>query len=250
MDRYEETSIINTELIGENINSVVNQVKSLIDMIMDDSQSNCIDYDFFDIKGTVLFYGVPGIGKTAASHNIINYALEKYGLDSYYINTSDIIVSGLGESVHNLSGELNDFISKTQGILFLDEIDRLCVNRNRIDEVSELKRMSIELMRFFDSLNHKSHKFVIACTNVYDQLDDALLRRFSLRYEFIKPTFEEKDEFIRLCFKKLGFKDPIQIQSQKKANNFNTIDDIKKEFREAILSGKIEKLINNFKEEL
>ena len=192
MDRFEEASIKHTDLLGKSINSVVDQINHYIDLIMDKNSTNNIDYNFFDIKGIFLFYGTPGTGKTAASHNIMKYALDNYGLEAYHINTSDIIVSGLGESVKNLCNELSCFSFHDQGILFLDEIDKLCVNRSNTDEVSELKRMLIELMQFFDSLDYKSQKIIIACTNVRDQLDKALLRRFSLQYEFKQPSFEEK----------------------------------------------------------
>ena len=39
-------------------------------------------------------------------------------------------------------------------LLFLDEIDRLCVNRQNSNEISELKRMLIELMQFLDKMQY------------------------------------------------------------------------------------------------
>lgn len=250
MEKYEESSIISSELFGASIGSAVAQSKNLIDLVMSDNNNSNIDYSFFDIKGTVLFYGEPGTGKTTASHNIMKYALDKHGLDSYRINTADIIVPGLGESVRNFSSELKEFSSKDQGILFLDEIDRLCVKRSNFNEVSELKRMLVEIMQFFDSIDFKSHKIIIACTNVYNQLDDALLRRFSLRFKFTEPSFDEKEKFIRLCLKKIGFETDVCLKNSTKIESFKTIDEIKRKFREAILSNNVEKLINNLKEDI
>ena len=85
-------------------------------------------------------------------------ALDKYGIEAYTIDTPEVIVSNLGESTQNIYKELDEFASLNEGILFIDEIDRLCVNRNNKDEVSELKRVLIEIMKFMDEIHYHLKK--------------------------------------------------------------------------------------------
>ena len=59
--------------------------------------------------------------------NCIFYCLEKYGVEAYTFDTSEIIVSNLGESTKNLHEELERFAMLERGILFIDELDRLCI---------------------------------------------------------------------------------------------------------------------------
>ncbi|MBQ3671560.1 MAG: hypothetical protein II921_08810 [Treponema sp.] len=56
-----------------------------------------------------MLHGIAGGGKTSIAKNAMLYALEQYGMESYLIKPSEIIASGLGESVKNLADELKEF---------------------------------------------------------------------------------------------------------------------------------------------
>ena len=246
MHKLEENQIKNTPMIGSEYHQIANKITRLIDFIYDEGQGG-VDWSFFDINGSVLLYGIPGVGKTTLAMNCIDYALTTYGVDSYTIETSEIIVSNLGESTRNLYEELNHFAKLDQGILFIDELDRICVSRNNIGDVSELKRMLIELMRFLDSMTLTSRKLIFACTNVIDQIDPALIRRFSLKHEFHVPSMDEKREFMQLCMEKCGLnrqniKTPI-------LEKYQTMDDIKSAFRNAIFNNSLDQYISTIVEE-
>lgn len=137
-------------MIGKNSNDTIRQITRMMDLVYGSKTFSNIDLSFFDINGSVLLYGIPGVGKTTIVMNCINYALDKYGIEAYTIDTPEVIVSNLGESTQNIYIELDEFASLNEGILFIDEIDRLCVNRHNKDEVSELKRVLIEIMKFMD----------------------------------------------------------------------------------------------------
>ena len=137
-------------MIGKNSNDTIRQITRMMDLVYGSKTFSNIDLSFFDINGSVLLYGIPGVGKTTIVMNCINYALDKYGIEAYTIDTPEVIVSNLGESTQKIYKELDEFASLNEGILFIDEIDRLCVNRHNKDEVSELKRVLIEIMKFMD----------------------------------------------------------------------------------------------------
>lgn len=247
MMKIDESVLNRTDMIGCKANSVIKKIFMMIDLIY--SRKNYfknIDLEFFNIQGSVLLYGIPGIGKTTIVHNCLRYALDEYGVESYTFNTSDIIATDLGQATKNLHDELEEFQSKEEGILFLDEIDRLCVNRQNSNEISELKRMLIELMQFLDRMRYSSQKMVIGCTNIIDQLDGALIRRFSIQEEINKPMVEEKIEFIKLCLEKSGYKINKITPDTKFLQHYQTMDAIKKDFRDAILNGTLDEFKNKF----
>lgn len=247
MYRIREEDIIDTRIFGAENNKIIEQIENLIDFVCEEDKFDDVDLDFFGINGSVLLYGIPGVGKTSMVMKCINYALDKYGVEAYTFETSEIIVSELGKSTYNLHKELKAFSDLKEGILFIDELDSLCVNRNDNDELSELKRMLIDFMKFMDKFSSTSKKMIISCTNVIDQIDPALVRRFSITKEIYKPTLEEKREFMNICIEKCGF------NSKKISNHvlskYATIDDIKRQFRNEILNGSLEKFISSIVEE-
>lgn len=234
------------EIIGESGTKIVKLINGLIDYSQRDSEKERDKMSFFNINGTVLLYGLPGVGKTTIAQNCMHYALEKYGVESYRMEPSEIIVPELGKSVSNLKSQLDEFKDKESGILFIDEIDRFCVNRKE-DEVSELKRMLIELMQMIDDICFPSKKIIISCTNVFDQLDPALKRRFSIVEEVKEPSKEDKKLFIQECLRMVGQTGDCSIKNRA-VDKFVTIDDIIRSFRHAILTNSISQFVESLKE--
>lgn len=91
-------------------------------------------------------FGIPGTVKTSIVNDLLTYSLEKYQVDSYTFLTTDIIEADLGKTVSNFREQIDEFGKKKQGILFVDEIDKFCVNRNNSEEISEMKRLLIEFL--------------------------------------------------------------------------------------------------------
>ena len=241
--RLKENELSETKLIGSRCKSAEADIKHLIDIIFGDNYSNKrINFDFFDVKGTVLLHGFAGVGKTTIAKNCMYYALDKYGVESYSMNVSDIIVSGLGESVKNLFDALAEFSELKEGILFIDEIDKLFINRESLDELSELKRLLIQFMSYVDCLSTDKKKILIGCTNVYNQIDTALKRRFSINEEILVPTDDEKNVFFTICINEVGM-DLFGIKLCKEyLEKFKTMDSIKALFRKHILNDSLNDL--------
>ena len=68
-------------------------------------------------------------------------------------------------------------------IFMLDEIDCISIKRTEVSSSSseEFARVTITLMQEFDKLTNDI--IVIGATNRMDRMDDALLRRFSIKHE-------------------------------------------------------------------
>lgn len=230
LKRIDEKLISTYQLFGEEIQSIEQMIKSLIDIMMNE-KSSLMDYGFFDIRGTVLLYGTPGVGKTSLMNNCMKYALEKYQADCYELATSQIVEADLGKATKNLNDALQEFEDQKKGVLFIDEIDRICISR-KYDEISELKRMLIEFMQFFDKQKPSNKKVILCCTNVINQIDEALIRRFSICKEIGNPSRKELLEFANTCMKKAGYKGKVVAIKEK---TIITFDDLKRVFRNNLL---------------
>ncbi len=135
---------------------------------------------------TCLLYGPTGTGKTEFA-KYLAYKTEK---PLFYVNFSQAIDSYLGNTAKNIN-KIIMFASQWPCILLLDEIDCIALKRKETNGSAsgELMRTTISVMQAMDSM--PSHVIMLACTNRIDMLDDALLRRFSIKHEITKMTDEE-----------------------------------------------------------
>ena len=88
---------------------------------------------------------------------------------------------------------------KTKSIIFIDEADSFLKERvasNRTWENSQVNHLL--------SLIEKKKVSVILCTNLYDALDPALLRRMDEIIEFTIPSDIEREEIWKKELKKTG----------------------------------------------
>ena len=149
---------------------------------------------------TTLLYGKTGTGKTELGR----YIAYRLNLPFFYISFSSAIDSYMGNTAKNLA-KVFDFCSSVPCVLMLDEVD--CISMKRASGGSkgpdgELERTTISLMQELDKL--PGHVVLIAATNRPDLIDDALMRRFSIKCE-LKPM--TKDELATMAQKFLSATD-------------------------------------------
>lgn len=141
---------------------------------------------------STLLYGESGTGKTTFGR----YVAYKIGLPFCYLNFSNLVDSYMGHTSKNISKAFNYAISNPC-VFMLDEID--CISIRRSDSSGggtsgEMARITISLMQEFDKLTNDI--VVIGATNRMDRIDEALLRRFSLKHEVKPLNREEKKELV------------------------------------------------------
>ena len=138
---------------------------------------------------STLLYGESGTGKTTFGR----YVAFKTGLPFCYMNFSNLVDSYMGNTSKNISKAFAYAITNPC-VFMLDEID--CISIRRSDTGSsggsggEMARITITLMQEFDKL--PNDVIVIGATNRKDRVDEALLRRFSLKHEVVVLNNEEK----------------------------------------------------------
>ncbi|WP_283393050.1 ATP-binding protein [Photobacterium phosphoreum] len=173
-----------------------------------------------------LFEGLPGSGKTEGAKHITK--LLKRNL--YYVNFDGLIDSKLGQTNKNISilfDEINSIIDPENTVILFDEIDVIALNRIDSSDVREMGRATSSILREFDKLtNLKKKIIIIATTNLYENFDKALSRRFDAVINFNRYSNEDLIEvannYLSLFIKK--FKN-----STRDTKLFNKILNISKE---------------------
>lgn len=144
------------------------------------------------INSTLLF-GESGTGKTTFGR----YVAYKTGLPFCYLNFSNLVDAYMGNTSKNISKAFSYAIANPC-VFMLDEID--CISIRRSDTSSsggsggELARITITLMQEFDKLTNDI--IVIGATNRKDRIDEALLRRFSMKHEVNILNDDEKTAMV------------------------------------------------------
>ena len=147
-----------------------------------------------------LLYGESGVGKTAFSR----YVAYKLGMPYLYVNFSRMLDCYLGGTAKNLTN-LFSFIRQQQCVVMLDEIDSLAVKREYGGggASAEVSRSTTCLLQLLDSVTNDH--VIIAATNLIDDVDTAVKRRFTEKHELHRLSAEDNERFIRQYLDDAGF---------------------------------------------
>lgn len=150
---------------------------------------------------STLLYGESGTGKTTFGR----YVAYKTGLPFCYLNFSNLIDSYMGSTSKNISKAFNYAIS-TPCVFMLDEVDCISIKRSETSGNSsgEMARITITLMQEFDRL--PNNIVVIGATNRIDRIDEALLRRFSLKHKVETLSYIERINLLNKFVENINMK--------------------------------------------
>ena len=124
-----------------------------------------------DAPKGVLLHGPPGCGKTLIARSIANETDAKF----FTVSGPEIIHKFYGESEAHLRKIFADAAAQGPSIVFLDEIDAIAPQREKVVGDVE-KRVVAQLLALMDGLNKRQNLIVIAATNIPNALDHALRR--------------------------------------------------------------------------
>ena len=180
---------------------LTNEEKELFELIknMNDVSLQLMEKQIPYLNATLL-YGESGVGKTDFSR----YVAYKLGMPYLYVNFSRMLDSYLGGTAKNLTNLFN-FINQHQCVVMLDEIDSLAVKREYGGggASAEVSRSTTCLLQLLDAVTNDH--VLIAATNLIDDVDTAVKRRFTEKHELHRLSSENNERFIRQYLDDAGF---------------------------------------------
>lgn len=177
--------------IRESESKVVEDITKM-KLIADEMSARRIPY-----RNTMLLYGESGTGKTELG----KYVAYKLNLPFFYISFTSMIDSYMGGTAKNIH-KIFEFCNSIPCVLMLDEFDCVATKRDSggskgVD--GELERTTISIMQELDCL--PNHVTLIAATNRLDIVDEALMRRFSIKHELKNMSTQELDAMVHQYLK-------------------------------------------------
>jgi SpoVK/Ycf46/Vps4 family AAA+-type ATPase len=147
----------------------------------------------------VLFYGLPGCGKTALAQAFANQS-ERYFLQ---FSPADIQSMWIGQSQKNIKDIFEQAKLKSPSVLFIDELDSIAFSRNEQNAHTDQKATINQLL--IEMNNIKGHDvIIIGATNMLSSIDMALKRsgRFDWKIPIFPPNELEREELFRYYINK------------------------------------------------
>jgi AAA+ superfamily predicted ATPase len=159
----------------------------------------------------VVFHGDVGTGKTATAEAVINALSKELGKEALLFKLSTRVRgSGNVGEMSTLINQAFEIVGKEAGkaklsFLIIDEADSLATNRNGNHSHHEDKVAVNTLIQKIDDVRRFNGRvLVILCTNRYEALDPAILRRAAYVEEFRRPDDGERREILNLDCEGLG----------------------------------------------
>ncbi len=162
-----------------------NQVEEVMRWVEFGSEMASLNQQF-NLSYPCLFYGPPGTGKTLATKLIG----KRYNKDVFRVDLSMVVSKYVGETEKNLA-YLFDRAAGKDWILFFDEADALFSKRTDVGNAND-KWANLEVSYLLQRLEEHRGLTILA-TNLVDNIEPAMTRRFQSVIYFNRP--EEKERY-------------------------------------------------------
>ena len=136
----------------------------------------------------ILFYGLPGTGKTMLVKALSN----ELDVPLYLVKATSLN----GEHVGDASSKIHDLFKKASenapSIIFIDEIDAIALHRSFQSLRGDVSEIVNSLLTEMDGIEENESVITIGATNNQSSLDLAVRSRFEEEIEFKLPTDGER----------------------------------------------------------
>ena len=156
----------------------------------------------------ILLVGPPGTGKTLTARTIaadlqVNYIA---------IAGPEIMGKYYGEAETKLRSVFEKAAAAAPCIIFIDEIDSLAPDRNKVEGEVE-KRIVAQLLTLMDGFAHTDGVMVLAATNRPDHLDPALRRpgRFDREIQYRVPDRTGRLEILEILTRSMPLSNDVNL---------------------------------------
>jgi proteasome regulatory subunit len=166
-----------------------------------------------DPPSGVLLHGPPGTGKTMLAKAVANET------DATFIKMagSELVRKFIGEG-SRLVRDLFELAEERQpAVIFIDEIDAVAAKRtdSKTSGDAEVQRTMMQLLSEMDGFDDRGEIRIMAATNRFDMLDEAILRpgRFDRLIEVPKPETEGRAQILRIHTRDMNVADDVDFEA-------------------------------------
>jgi proteasome regulatory subunit len=161
----------------------------------------------------VLLHGSPGTGKTLMAKAVAN----KTDATFLKLAASELARKFIGEGSRLVRDLFEVADENSPAVIFIDEIDAIAAKRNqsKSDGGAEVQRTLMQLLSEMDGFDDRSDIRIIAATNRFDMLDDAILRpgRFDRIIEVPPPEAEGRKQILQIHTRDMNLDDDVDFES-------------------------------------
>lgn len=162
-----------------------------------------------DPPSGVLLHGPPGTGKTMLAKAVSN----KSNATFLKLAASELARKFIGEGAKLVRDLFELADEESPAIIFIDEIDAIASERSqtKTDGSAEVQRTLMQLLSEMDGFNDRDDIRIIAATNRFDMLDDAILRpgRFDRIVEVSEPNTKGREQIFKIHTEGMNIDDEL-----------------------------------------
>ncbi|ELZ49255.1 proteasome-activating nucleotidase [Halorubrum coriense DSM 10284] len=146
----------------------------------------------------VLLHGPPGTGKTMLAKAVANES------DATFIKMagSELVRKFIGEGARLVRDLFELAAEREPAVIFIDEIDAVAAKRtdSKTSGDAEVQRTMMQLLSEMDGFDDRGEIRIMAATNRFDMLDEAILRpgRFDRLIEVPEPGPEGRERILEI----------------------------------------------------
>ena len=159
----------------------------------------------------VLLHGPPGTGKTMLAKAVANES------DATFIKMagSELVRKFIGEGARLVRDLFELAAEREPAVIFIDEIDAVAAKRtdSKTSGDAEVQRTMMQLLSEMDGFDDRGEVRIMAATNRFDMLDEAILRpgRFDRLIEVPEPAAEGRERILEIHTRDMNVADDVDL---------------------------------------
>ena len=207
MEVTESPSVAYTDIGG--IDEQIREVREAVE----DPLENPEQFETVGVEppSGVLLHGPPGTGKTMLAKAVANES------DATFIKMagSELVRKFIGEGSRLVRDLFELAAEREPAVIFIDEIDAVASKRtdSKTSGDAEVQRTMMQLLSEMDGFDERGEVRIMAATNRFDMLDEAILRpgRFDRLIEVPEPDAEGRARILEIHTGEMNVADDVDV---------------------------------------